>query len=208
MSQKYDPPAVGDKSSVAWLTKMPNSLDALLTCHSGTVAPTTTQPFMLWADTTTNILKVRNAGDSAWLNLLSIAGDNLVQVHGEGWAGTLSATKTDYLGGCPRAGTVKHILLLTSTVSTSSSGNEWVMQVKNYPAATPGSPVDLFSGTVGTFTSLGGVGGGAETVADQAYILTPDQNAAVAALDQLELVMTKSGTATTLNNFRAYFEMN
>jgi len=207
MAQNYDPPALGDKSSIALLTKIPNTFEALRTCHSGTVAPASTQPFMLWADTTTNRLRMRNSTDSGWLDLLSIAGNNPVQIHGEGWAGSLSATKTDYLGGCSRSGTVKRLVLLSSSASVSSSGNEWQVQLTNYPNAAPGSPVSLFNATVGTFTALGGVGG-AEFVADQAYVLTPNANTTVVELDQLELTMTKVGTATTLTNFRAYVELD
>jgi uncharacterized membrane protein YfcA len=73
--------------------------------------------------------------------------------------------------------------------------------------ASPGSTVALFSATVGTFTSLVGVGGGAEFVAHKVYELTPNQNATVAAKDVLELTLTKLGTATTMTNVRAWVEM-
>lgn len=44
-----------------------NALLAILSQNSGATAPTTTKPFMLWYDTTTAILKIRNAADNAWV---------------------------------------------------------------------------------------------------------------------------------------------
>jgi hypothetical protein len=36
--------------------------------NSGGTAPTTTYPFQLWADTTADILKMRNSANTAWIN--------------------------------------------------------------------------------------------------------------------------------------------
>ena len=41
--------------------------DAVKTSNSGLLEPTTTAPFMPWFDTTLNVLKIRNADDTAWL---------------------------------------------------------------------------------------------------------------------------------------------
>ena len=48
--------------------------EALASQNSGTSAPSVTFPFMLWADTTNNLLKIRNAANSAWITLASIVG--------------------------------------------------------------------------------------------------------------------------------------
>lgn len=120
---------------------------------------------------------------------------------------SLSATTTVKLGVAPRAGTVKRLVILCETASTSSSGNEWQFSLLKRTVASPGSTVAMFTTTVGTFTSLSGVGGGAEFVAHKAYVLTPNQNASVGDLDVLELTMTKVGTATTLANVRAFVEL-
>jgi hypothetical protein len=42
---------------------------AIRSMNSGTTTPTETAPYMLWADTTTGLLKFRNAADNAWLVL-------------------------------------------------------------------------------------------------------------------------------------------
>ena len=52
-----------------------NALSAIVTHNSGATAPATTYAFQLWADTTTNTLKLRNAANSAWIELRQLDGD-------------------------------------------------------------------------------------------------------------------------------------
>ncbi|QDL55295.1 hypothetical protein [Rhodoferax aquaticus] len=49
------------------------ALQALVSQNSGPTAPPTIFAYQLWADTTTGILKQRNAANSAWINLLALA---------------------------------------------------------------------------------------------------------------------------------------
>ena len=46
-----------------------NGLQALASNNSGASAPSTTYANMWWYDTSSNLLKIRNEGDSAWLNV-------------------------------------------------------------------------------------------------------------------------------------------
>lgn len=208
MSQNYTLPVGTDIAAVALKSLIPDCLEALRSCHSGATAPSVPIPYMLWADTTSGWLKLRNAANTAWLKVAPLATDTVLQLACDGWdVASLSATRTHKLGLSPRAGTVKRLTLLCETASTSSSGNEWQPMLKKYPNSAPGSPVNLFSGTVGTFTALGGVGGGVEFAAHKALVYTPNQNATLLDLDVLELVMTKVGTGTTLVNFNAFVEI-
>lgn len=50
-----------------------NVLDAVVSQNSGASEPTTKFAYMIWADSTTGILKQRNAANSAWINLWTIA---------------------------------------------------------------------------------------------------------------------------------------
>lgn len=52
-------------------------LAAILTANSGSTAPTTTAPFMLWADTANGVIKQRNAADTAWVTLWTLGGQPL-----------------------------------------------------------------------------------------------------------------------------------
>lgn len=49
------------------------ALLALVSQSSGATAPSTTFAYQMWADTTTGILKVRNAANSAWVNVLTLS---------------------------------------------------------------------------------------------------------------------------------------
>lgn len=210
MSQTFQLPSLTDYANQAIATAIPAALEAVRSSFAGSSAPTTPAPVVgqLWADTTEGWLKIRNAANSAWLKLWPLTTGAVVQLSVEGWeVASLSATRSGKLAVCPRAGTVKRLVLLCETASTSSSGNEWQPMLRKRTNAVPGTAVDLFSSAAGTFTALGGVGGGTEFVAHQAMVFTPNQNSTVADLDVLELVLTKVGSATTLTNFRAFVEI-
>lgn len=51
-----------------------NALLALVSNSSGATEPATTFAYQLWADTTTGLLKQRNAANSAWITILTLAG--------------------------------------------------------------------------------------------------------------------------------------
>lgn len=209
MTQDFDLPTGTDRLNVAIKTKIANALEALRTLHAGTSAPVTPGTPMLWLDTSTTppMLKMRDVGDTTWFELMSISGGQHQRLEAVALAGSLSATATGFVGSVPKACIVKRIVLIASNASSSSSGNEWQLQLTNYPALAPASPVTLISAACGTFTALGGVGGGAEHVADAALSYTPNQNTTLADLDVLELTLTKVGTATTLTDFHAFVEI-
>ena len=50
-----------------------NALAAVATVNSGATTPSTTYAYQLWADTTTGMLKQRNAANSAWVTLFPLA---------------------------------------------------------------------------------------------------------------------------------------
>jgi hypothetical protein len=192
MSQSYLLPTVNDAKSTAIATLIPNCLEALRTIHSGGTAPTATIAYMLWLDTSAGIIKMRDSTNTSWINFLphSIA-QRIVVVSS---FGTVSASVNDYLMPCPSKFVVEKFSILSTTATTgSSSGNEWQFQAKNRTTTT-----DLFSAAVGTFTSLGGVGGGAEIAVDTAYLLTPNQNQTMNENAVLEWRFVKVGVITTL----------
>ena len=65
---------IDNASGSAVRTDLNNVLQAVLTNNSSASAPSTTAAYMLWADTSNNILKMRNSADNAWINLFSLAG--------------------------------------------------------------------------------------------------------------------------------------
>lgn len=58
---------LADAAGAAFRADANNALQALGTLQSGSSAPSTTYARMLWADTTDNLLKQRNAANSAWI---------------------------------------------------------------------------------------------------------------------------------------------
>lgn len=110
------------------------ALDALKTVHSGPTAPTTPVAYMLWADTTSGLLKQRNAANTAWGALGPLGG--LVRNHAAGLrlrvddgALTQCVVTADaaYIGGAYYAGV--NLTLSTAnaagTANAITSGQAW-----------------------------------------------------------------------------------
>jgi hypothetical protein len=71
--------AIADADGLSFLADLNNNLAAIVSNNSGATAPAVTYAYMLWTDTTSGLLKQRNAANSAWIN-----------------KGTLSATDWGY----------------------------------------------------------------------------------------------------------------
>ncbi len=54
-----------------------NALQALASLSSGASEPSTRYAYQWWADTTTGLLKIRNAANSAWVTVGTLASTNL-----------------------------------------------------------------------------------------------------------------------------------
>jgi len=59
---------IANQGFPAFRTDLNNGLTALATNSSGATAPSTTYAYQWWYDTTTDILKMRNADNDAWIN--------------------------------------------------------------------------------------------------------------------------------------------
>jgi len=90
-------------SGSAFRSDLNSQLAALFTTSSGATSPATTFAYQLWADTTANVLKIRNSSNTDWITLrgldgsLSVTGDisttGLLKA-GNGTASTPSLTFT------------------------------------------------------------------------------------------------------------------
>lgn len=56
-------------------TAINNALGSIVSLNSGASAPSATTAFMLWADTSTSTLKLRNAANTAWYIIAPLAAD-------------------------------------------------------------------------------------------------------------------------------------
>jgi hypothetical protein len=60
---------IANQTAASARSDINNALQALASLSSGDTAPSTTYANMLWYETDTNILKMRNEADSAWINV-------------------------------------------------------------------------------------------------------------------------------------------
>lgn len=63
---------IANQSSALFRADINNALGAIVSNNSGPTAPSSTFANMLWYDTSTNILKMRNEADDTWLDVLYI----------------------------------------------------------------------------------------------------------------------------------------
>jgi len=72
-----------------------NALSAIVSLNSGASEPSTTYAYMLWADTTNSLLKIRNGADSAWLEVGDLTSATLGHADldaDQSWTGSQRAT--------------------------------------------------------------------------------------------------------------------
>jgi hypothetical protein len=69
--------SIANGTGAAVRSDLNGALAALGTNSSGATAPTTTYAYQFWADTTTGLLKIRNAANSAFVTVGTLASTNL-----------------------------------------------------------------------------------------------------------------------------------
>ena len=91
---------IGNQNGANFRSDLNNVLDAIQTINSGTSEPATKVAYMLWADTTNNLLKVRNGANNAWISLGSINSTNLglAGLASPTFTGTVTAPELDLTG--------------------------------------------------------------------------------------------------------------
>ena len=68
---------IANQSGAAFRADLNNGLAAIVSQNSGAAQPSTTYAYQWWADTTTGLLKIRNAANSAWITIGTLADVNL-----------------------------------------------------------------------------------------------------------------------------------
>lgn len=197
--QTFALPRSVDNSLTQNIQALEDAIRSLQSDFSGATAPTSPVAGQTWWDTATKAKFRRNAANTAWVREQPANEDCSAFEWGMD-LGTLNATRVLWVPPKKAIVAVLDLVIVSDTASSSSSGNEWQFKVTNKTATQ-----ELFSGTVGTFTALGGVGGGAEIAINTAYLLTCNQNnTAIAANSALEITLTKVGTATSLTRAGAF----
>lgn len=188
-----------DSLAAAVVTRIPDALEALRSQFSGSAFPANPVAFQRFAHTGDKLIYERNAANSAWL-VVGPLGGNAGRVVVPMRLGALAAG-TNRLLVAPAPLRIVRVGLLASASVAASSGNEWTFRVRNQTTG-----VELFSGTVGTFTTLSGVGGGALT-ADTVHWLTPNQNHSLLEGAALQFIVAQVGSPAAVADFSITLDM-
>lgn len=68
---------IANQSGAAFRSDLNNGLAAIVSNNSGSAQPSTTYAYQWWSDTTTGLLKLRNAANNAWITIGTLADVNL-----------------------------------------------------------------------------------------------------------------------------------
>lgn len=98
-----------------------SALAAIVSLNSGATAPSPTYAYMPWADTATGLLKLRNAANSAWVTVGTLATANLGLVVGPASAGTADQVLATDGSGVQSWVDRGRIIRATSQASTSGT---------------------------------------------------------------------------------------
>lgn len=91
--------SIANQTASSARTDINNALQALVSCNSGSSAPSTTYANMFWYETDTNILKMRNEADSAWISLFYLdQSNNKIHILDDTEVANTSGTKIGVLG--------------------------------------------------------------------------------------------------------------
>ena len=66
---------IANQSGAAFRSDLNNGLAAIVSQNSGAAQPSTTYAYQWWADTTTGLLKIRNAANNAWITMRQLDGE-------------------------------------------------------------------------------------------------------------------------------------
>lgn len=88
---------IDNQTFPSYRTDHNNSLSAIVSNNSGSSAPSTTYAYQWWYDTSTNILKIRNADNDAWINIgtFNQTTDSVVLVGTEATLPTITSISPD-----------------------------------------------------------------------------------------------------------------
>lgn len=89
---------VANGTGAAVRSAINNAFNSIVTNNSGSGAPSTTYAYMFWADTANDLLKIRNAANTAWITVGRLSQTNLglsAIPRGFLWGMTLSNNGTD-----------------------------------------------------------------------------------------------------------------
>lgn len=98
--------SIANAAGLAFRNDLNNVLAAIISQNSGATEPTTMVAYMFWADTTSAILKQRNAGNTAWVSLFNMTTNQ--------WLGSVAGNAATITVADAAADTTTWLMLATS----------------------------------------------------------------------------------------------
>ena len=140
---------VANASGAAVRSDLNNIFQAVVTLNSGTSEPSTMYPFMIWVDTTNNVVKMRNGANDAWLTMpFAMNASNSVDIN----AGTIDGVSLGATNAITSAVISGDLTVDTSTFKVDSTNNR-----VGVGTASPDSALHVDgSDVVGRFNSSSG----------------------------------------------------
>ena len=131
---------VANQSGAAFRSDVNNQLLALGTLQSGAAQPSTTYAYQWWADTTTGLLKIRNAANNAWITVGTLADTNfgLAPLASPTFTGTVTIPAGASISGF--APLASPTLTGTPAAPTASAGNSTTQIATTAFVTTGGAP--------------------------------------------------------------------
>jgi len=118
---------IANGSGSAVRSDLNNALAAIVSLNSGASEPTDKFAYMLWADTTAGVLKIRNAANNAWITLRELDGTLLIEAGSASTPGLYFAGDTNtgiYSPGADQFGIATNGVDRTYWTSTALVINE------------------------------------------------------------------------------------
>ncbi len=179
---------LANAAGLAFRSDLNNVLAAIISQNSATTEPTTTVAYMFWADTTTAILKQRNAGNSAWISLFNMTTGQ--------WLGAISGNAATVTVADAAADTTTWPMLATSQTGNMAPATDAGL---TYNASTNTFNNLATTGIISSSSPTAGIGYAAGAGASPAAV---NQAATVTANAMTGVLSINSATYTagTLNN--------
>ena len=135
---------ISNGTGAAVRSDLNGALGAIATNNSGATEPATTYAYQWWPDTTTGLLKIRNAANSGWVTVGTLASANLGLLTATSAASTYLALAGGTVTGNLEIGTTGSLTFEGST----ADGNETTLAVTD-PTADRTITLPNATGTVG-----------------------------------------------------------
>ena len=147
---------IANQSGAAFRADLNNALSAVVTLNSGAAEPSTTFAYQLWADTNAGLLKQRNAANSAWVTVGTLATTNwgLATQASPSFSGTAT-----FSGDVLLSGTGVLDLPVGTTAQRPGSPNSGMIRFNSTLTQFEG-----YNGTAWGQIGAGATGGGSDTV--------------------------------------------